>query len=212
MRHLLFFILGATLLVTYAQARPISYPGGWTVMSMNDGDKNTLHIHYSPTIKTSLGYKIEHWRDREFTLNAIQVNKLIKRWNKQNSQANLYLKSGLGFAYSDNGSFNHEFEPSGFVGIAGDWETRRLFASYQNRYTEADGISISLFKARIGVAPYQGDYGDLHTWFMLQVEHSSENEDEFIITPLVRLFKNVHLLEIGVNNNEEVLFNYIIRF
>jgi hypothetical protein len=27
----------------------------------------------------SVGYKFEYWRDKDFTLNAIQVNNLLKR-------------------------------------------------------------------------------------------------------------------------------------
>ena len=50
---------------------------------------------------TSLGYKIEYWRGDEFTLNMIQMNNLIKRWNKPESQANFYLKSTIGAALSD---------------------------------------------------------------------------------------------------------------
>ena len=42
---------------------------------------------------------------------------------------------------------------------------------------------------RIGWAPYEGSYGELHTWLMLQVEHLPENDDTTIITPLLRLFK-----------------------
>ena len=68
--------------ITITKARPVSYPGGLTLMLMNSSMKNSLHTHYSPTANTSLGYKIEYWRGDEFTLNMIQMNNLIKRWNK----------------------------------------------------------------------------------------------------------------------------------
>ena len=66
--------------------------------------------------------------------------------------------------------------------------------------------------ARVGWAPYEGDYGDLHTWLMLEVSHLPENKDNFEITPMVRLFKDVHLLEAGMNTKGEILFNYVIRY
>lgn len=194
-------------------ARPISYPEGWTLMLMNDGDKNTAHIHYSPTIKTSIGYKFENWRNKEMVLNAVQVNNLLKRWNNPKSQANAYLKSGVGIAYSDADQFDGKTSAAGFTGIALDWEDRRYFTSYENRYTEAGAIDdFYQQSARIGITPYIGDYGDLHTWFMLQVEHSPESEDSFTVTPLVRFFKDEHLLEVGMNNRGEALFNYIFRY
>lgn len=208
MRILLLTLLGIGLFIPQSFARPVSYPGGITLMSMNDGDKNTAHLHYSPTAKTSLGYKFEYWRDDEFTINAVQMNNLLKRWNKKDSQANLYLKSGAGIAHKDS-----ETDPAAFTGIAADWEDRRFFTSYENRYTEAGDVAdFFMQSARIGVAPYIGDYGDLHTWLMLKVEHTPESKDNFTVTPLVRLFKDVHLLEAGMNNRGEVLFNYVFRY
>lgn len=213
MRFLLFALLGMGLFIPSVHARPVSYPGGWTLMLMNDDDKNTAHLHYSPTAKTSVGYKFEYWRDDEFTINAVQMNNLLKRWNKKESQANLYLKSGLGVAHSDQGDFDNETDAAGFTGIAADWEDRRYFISYENRYTEAGDIAdFYTQSARVGWAPYEGDYGDLHTWLMLQVEHTPESDDNFTVTPLVRLFKDVHLFEAGMNNRGEVLFNYVFRY
>ena len=29
-------------------ARPVSYPEGWTWMTKNNSEVNTMHIHYSP--------------------------------------------------------------------------------------------------------------------------------------------------------------------
>ncbi len=196
-----------------AEARAVSYPGGWTLMLMNDADKNSAHLHYSPTAKTSLGYKIEDWRDRNFTLNAVQMNNLLKRWNQKQSQANIYLKSGLGVAFSDEGRFDGEKEVAGFTGLAADWENRRLFVAYENRYTEAGDIdSFYQQSARFGVAPYVGDYGDLHTWLLVQVDHMPEADNNITVTPLIRLFKDVHLVEAGMNNHGKLLFNYVLRY
>lgn len=80
-------------------------------MTMNDGDKNSVHVHYSPTAKTSIGYKFEYWPDKELNLHALQINKLLKRWNKTESQANFYIKSGVGVAYSDLGLLTMKVAP-----------------------------------------------------------------------------------------------------
>ena len=63
-----------------------------------------------------------------------------------------------------------------------------------------------------GWTPYKGDYGDLHTWLMFQVDHMPEADNNLTVTPLVRFFKNVHLLEVGVNNRGKLLFNYVFRY
>ena len=45
-------------------ARPISYPGGWTLMQANDYSKHNFHLHYSPSIDYSIGYRAEYWREK----------------------------------------------------------------------------------------------------------------------------------------------------
>ncbi|MFL2666946.1 MAG: hypothetical protein ACJ0GF_01465 [Burkholderiales bacterium] len=214
MRLLFLAIVSFTLMApTVAMSRPVSYPGGWTVMTMHEGLRNSAHVHYSPTAKTSLGYRFEYWPDKELTVHAFQINKLLKRWNKTESQANFYLKSGIGVSYSDFGQFDNKSGSSVFTGLAVDWEDRRRFISYENRLTEIDGIDDFFQQStRIGWAPYQGDYGDLHTWLMLQIEHMSEADQDYTVTPLIRLFKDVHLIELGLNNHNKFLFNYVFRY
>ena len=148
---------------------------------------------------------------QEFILT--QMNNLLKRWNQKNSQANIYLKSGVGAATAFSGKNDGETKPAGFVGFAADWENRRFFTSYENRYFEGGEID-SFYKqsARVGVAPYEGDYGDLHTWLMLQVDHKPQDDEEFTVTPLVRLFKGVNLWEAGVSDNGDILFNWVVRY
>ena len=196
------------LAIPPAQARPVSYPGGWTTMLQNNGDKNSVHVHYSPTAKTSIGFKGEHWRDGDYEIGALQMNNLLKRWNRRDSQANLYLKSGIGVA-----DHKGDVDPALFTGVATDWENRRCFISYANRYTKADNIDdFFMQSARIGIAPYIGDYGDLHTWLMLEAEHTPEGKHSTTVTPLVRFFKDVHLVEVGMSNHGTALFNWVIRY
>lgn len=199
----------------HVYSRPISYPGGFTIMQMNDADKNTLHLHYSPTAKYSIGYRAEYWRDNDWLLHSAQLNYLVNRWNKPSSQANLYFKSGLGVIDNSNNPLGESDQNTGFYGLAFDWEDRRYFASYENRYYQTESGAIDDFymhSARVGIAPYIGKYNDLHTWIMLQLDHHSEKQDELVITPLLRFFKNQYLAEIGINQDGEGLFNLIIRF
>lgn len=196
-----------------ALARPVSYPGGWTVMQMNDLYSNSLHVHYSPTAKYSIGYKGEYFKDEDWQFHGAQLNYLVNRWNAPNSQANIYLKGGLGLAYSDYQSFDNRTEAAGTIGIAGDWETRRYFTMYENRYVYAGDIDkFFTQKARVGIAPYLGDYGDIHTWLMLQVDHTPTDRDKIVFTPMVRLFKGEYLAEAGVSDKGDVLFNWVVRF
>ena len=197
----------------FVRSRPVSYPGGITLMLMNNSMKNSLHTHYSFTAQTSLGYKFEYWRKNQFTLNLVQMNNLIKRWNKPNSQANFYLKSGLGNAYSDKGRFNSKKSIAGFTGVSADWENQRYFIQYANRFTYAGEIDEFYTQyLHFGITPYIGNYGDIHTWIMMKIDHTPKFKKNFIFTPHFRFFKDVHLLEVGADLSGKVMFNYIFRY
>lgn len=201
---------GLVLNTPSAEARPVSYPGGWTLMQMNDGDMSSVHAHYSPTFQDSIGlYSERNWgKDWHFT--GIQYNRLLKRWNGDSSQANVYFKVAAGQA----DAFGPESpELAGFVGFSADWETRRWFVSYEGRAYDLGFGQDARQTARVGVAPYIGDYGDLHTWLMLEVANDPEANTPTKLTPLVRFFYDVQLLEIGYTpEDEELMLNWIIRF
>lgn len=205
-------LCGAACLVSagIASARPVSYPGGWTVMQRNTGDFSSLHLHYSPTFQDSIGgYVEQNWAD-DYTFAGAQYNRLVRRWNEPGSQANLYLNLGAGYAESFDGS---EQDLAGFAGFAADWETRRFFLSYQARAYDLGFDQSARQAARAGVAPYVGDFGDLHTWLMLEVENVPEAETPVTVTPLVRFFYGVQLVEIGYTpETERFLANWIVRF
>jgi len=205
------FCLGAALgLVAIAEARPVSYPGGWTVMQRNTGDFSSLHLHYSPTFQDSIGFYTEQNWESDFTFAGAQYNRLVKRWNAPKSQANLYLNLGAGYAERFDGD---DSGAAGFIGAAADWETRRWFTSYQVRAMDVGFDQDVHHAARLGVAPYIGDYGDLHTWLMVEVHNSPEAETPTTVTPLVRLFYGVQLVEIGYTpETERFMANWIVRF
>ena len=89
-------VIAGLAVASVADARPVSYPGGATVMQQNNGDFSSIHAHYSPTFQDSIGlYSERNWaEDWHFT--GVQYNRLLKRWNEKNSQANLYFKGGIG--------------------------------------------------------------------------------------------------------------------
>ena len=207
----LLLAFGLTDFLPNAEARPVSYPGGWTVMQMNNGDMSSAHIHYSPTFKDSIGlYSERNWgEDWHFT--GVQYNRLVRRWNTPNSQANFYFKAAAGQA--DPFGDGADVDAAGFVGIGADWETRRWFVSYEGRAYDLGFDRDARQSARVGIAPYIGDYGDLHTWLMLQVENQPEADTPTTLTPLVRFFYDVQLLEIGYTpESEELMLNWIVRF
>lgn len=207
----------ATLLLALfsalTQARPVSYVGGWTVLGGSNRQNSSVLTHYTTTPKQSWGIRVERDRLNELTLSAIQPTLLVKRWFGKDYQANVYATAGLGQArQTGTGKSNNDL--AGFVGVMADWETRRHFLSYQNRYLDAGTLGGGFTQAaRVGWAPYEGDTGDLHTWVMLEVDHRPVHEQPVGVTPLVRFFKGATMVELGYTlNNHQPLINFAYRF
>jgi hypothetical protein len=197
-----------------AAARPVSYPGGWTLIQTNDGTASGLNVHFTPSPNYAVGVYVERNRVHDYDLLAGQVNWLVHRWNGPQSQANLYLKGGVGLADGFGQNAQADGAGAGYLIASADWETRRWFVMAETKATEVDGVERSVVhRGRLGVAPYIGEYGDLHTWLMLQVENDPAGDEPVRTTPLVRLFYGVMLLEAGYTLETDTgLFNLIWRF
>jgi len=190
-----------------AAARPVSYPGGVTVIVENDDDMNSVLVHYTPRRDYAIGLRVEHIDALDAVLVGPQLNYLVKRWNGADSQANVYLFAAAGPVIGD------VTKVGGFTEIATDWENRRLFASYLARVTLVDDAETQLRQsARIGVAPYVAEAGALHTWLMLQLDRFDGRGEEWRLTPLVRVFKGNFLGEAGVSLDGAPLVNVTYRF
>ncbi len=205
--------LATLILSNDINSRPISYADSWTLMQMNNYNKHSFHLHYSPSVNYSVGYKGEYWLKNEWQFHAVQINYLINRINKPKSQTNIYLKNGLGLANSKHKDFDSKTEPSFFSGLSMDWEDRKFFLGYENRINYNPTIDrFFLQKARIGFAPYVGKYGDLHSWLMLQIDHMPKAENKIVYSPILRMFKGDYLAELGLTNYKDFMFNFIKRF
>ena len=198
-------------------ARPVSYPTGWTLMVRNDSDQNSVHAHYTVDIHHSIGVRLRYDREGDFVFKGAQVNRLMKRWNKPDSQANIYGRFGLGVVSDDFDSheprLKRDNDEAVFFGVSGDWETRRYFVSAAAEHWDNGRFGeFSSFHGRLGVAPYVANTGALHTWFMVEGHHRPESRDKVGASALLRFFKGPALLEVGVDDKGDPLVNYIHRF
>ena len=195
-------IILALILVLHTEARPISYSGGTTVMYQSDSMSNSVYIHYSPTYKYSIG--IENVDDKFFNKNKnyLRLTYLINRKNTDISQRNLYFQSGV--LVDDADGF--------FYGIHGDWETRRWFSGFGYKDIKSSfGQDYADQYIRLGVAPYVGDYGDLHTWVMIKTKKNSLTNTKSTY-PELKFFKGAALINFGYSNKTEWDFHFMYRF
>lgn len=207
----------ASLFPSVAQARPVSYPDAWTVMLRNDVNQNSVHVHYTLDTQHSVGLRLRYDREGDFTFTGVQLNRLMKRWNKINSQANIYGRVAIG-QVTDNLDDNElrlkrDSDEAIFFGVSGDWETRRYFVSATAEHWDNGRFGeFSSFHSRLGIAPYVANTGALHTWVMVEGHHRPESRDKVGATAILRFFKGPSLLEVGVDDQGEPLLNYIHRF
>ena len=194
-----FSILVTFVFICNVDARPISYSGGHTLMHFNDSMKESIYYHYSPTYKFSMG--LETMQNKVFSTNEtnIRFTYLLNRKNKKLSQRNLYFQSAI--STKDN---NYVY------GMHGDWETRRYFIGFD--YKEVKNIIDYTDKhIQLGLAPYLGEYGDLHTWLMVKTKKNSINNKQ-ITYPVVKFFKGNVLLELGYDKKTDWDIHLMYRF
>ena len=192
-----------------AEAKPISYVNGFMVMQENDETGHTLSLDYTIDPKLAVGlYAKKESGDKDFTTVGPQVNYLVKRWNMPDGQANIFGMTGAGVS-----QWHGDDQFSAWTGILADYETRRIFTSYEVRGMYAGDFEKSVWqRARVGFAPYLANYDDLNTWFMVQVDHHPAKEDNVVVTPLVRFFYKTTLVEAGYSSNDHVMFNWVLQF
>lgn len=208
MRHYIKAAIAIILLPWSAEARPVSFPDGWMFMSMHDEMAYSNMLSYSPTARYAMGVRNDYMREDKDWIQTLTYDRLLKRWNAPDSQGNLFLQTGLGMAQGGD-----TVAPAGTLGMEADWETRRLYVSYENRLIYANNVEKNFAqKARFGVAPYEGGYDDIHTWLMVQVYHHPSERDNVVVTPFVRLFTQEVLGEAGVSNKGDVMFNVTLQF
>ena len=187
--------------ITSIEARPISYSGGSTLMSMSDNMKDSIYYHYSPTYKYSVG--IESVNDKFFDKDYIylRLTYLLNRKNTKNLQRNLYFQSAIS---PDDLNDN-------FYGMHGDWETRRLFSGfgYKRVINNIQDFTEQYFQ--VGIAPYVGEYGDFHTWVMLKRKKNSLSGD-WATYPVLKFFKGDFLMEAGYDNGLDWDIHMMYRF
>ena len=207
------FAIGAATLFSSpqtAEAKPISYVGGIMAMQENDETGHTLSLDYTidPRLAVGLYAKKEINQKKEFETIGPQANILIKRWNFPGAQANIFNMTGVGVS-----RYHGDNEASAWTSILADYETRRVFTSYELRGMYAGDLEKSVWqRARVGFAPYLANYDDLNTWFMVQVDHHPAKDDTLVVTPLVRFFYKTTLVEAGYSSNDHVMFNWVLQF
>ena len=93
----------------------------------------------------------------------------------------------------------------------GDWETRRWFLGFGLKEVESTYRNYSKKYYQVGVAPYLGEYGDLHTWILIKTKVNSLT-NKTSTYPVLKFFKGNFLIELGYNSKTEWDTHLMYRF
>jgi hypothetical protein len=199
LRSLLVFII----LLSSISAHPVIFKNGKVFWVSQTPSFNDIRFGVSQTSNWLIGGRVLEDRKSNETFALINNNYLAKRWNSRNSQANIYLLSSVGVNTKNSKSM-------GTFGVHGDWENRQLMGMQMLEYYSHTSSWVS--SSRLAYSPYTVDYSKMSTWLIAeyQVEYN-DNNLSYMFIPIVRLFKNNYLFEIGSNGDNSFL-SFMIHF
>jgi hypothetical protein len=150
----------------------------------------------------------------EHEIPGAQANYLVKRWNLPDAQGNVFAWGGVGSARGEDrqGSFSGVAAVQG--GLQADYETRRIYASGKQEWFHSSRFSDGISTLQLGVAPYEHDYDELATWFVLQLRRYQGGvlPGKTEVIPMLRLFKGNFWIEGGADPHGRlqlmVMMNY----
>lgn len=196
-------------------AKPIAFAGGYTVMTeYGAGTMEEIQLFYAPRYDFSFGGGYLELNSDETTktryISYARLNYLLRRWNLDDAQANIFIWGGLGSA-TGNTFAGSVFSQN--AGAQADYETRRVYASLKTDWQGSSEFSHRIDTLQLGLAPYRHDYGGLATWFLFQAREYTGGIHRGVETALlVRLFKGPVWVEAGITNGGKLqamtMFNF----
>lgn len=196
---------------TWCEAHPVSYKGATQLWGNYNDSIQMSSLFHSFESDWALG--VHHMRldgngvDR--TIAGFRYHRLLKRWNLEDAQANLYAGIGGGLGYDDP---TEDWRPAGLGLFRADWETRRLLAIYQMGLSVTDDYTHVFNSANFGIAPYIAGYEDLNTWLVVELRYLSEFHEKLQVIPKVRFFKDNVFFEAGASTDGQLQLNFMVHF
>lgn len=200
-----------SLLASQALAHPTSYKKGIGFMSYNSQKSNELLLTYS--FSPNFALAATYLRDSKSEFLIPRTNFLAKRWNNDDSQANLYVSAGVGSEKFESKTYGARLGE-----LVADWESRKYYISLTHLYLNRDNEDNLLLpnrnynhtKARVGFAPFLADYEDLNVWLILQADkHNEDKQTE--LSQFVRFYMKNVLWEVGAGFDGSVAFNFMVH-
>ena len=189
---------------SFVFSHPVIWKGGTVFTFRSLSNTPQINLHYSYNRHWALGVHGIKLNKKQYGM--FQSNFLLRRWNRQGSQANFYMFLGLGsHTKTQKDTILH-------FGSQVDWETRRLYTQLETHGFFSKDTTY-LMSLRMGASPYLSDYEGLHSWIILQLSDKvTENSHQITFMPVLRLFLDNYLVEFGSNFSGRNLVTLMFHF
>lgn len=229
--------LAAMFVLHTAFARPILYPHSTTVMlDYREDVMKEAQLLYAPSARWSFG--IGHLElddtgpNHEHAVNFGRLNLLVKRWNMESAQANIFVWGGIGRSSvtitpsateepdeHDHGpppepGKPHTFEETAWnSGAQVDYETRRIYLAASSDAHYSNTFLHRTDKLQFGIAPYEHEVGGLATWVVISANHyAGDIDDNTQIALLLRFFGKHTWMEFGATTDGKPQARVMLTF
>lgn len=206
----LFFLICIMAQATNVFAHPVPYKGAIGVMTWNQSFMSDNWLTYSFHSRAAIAARNMRFEVPEGRMKfyAPQLDYLVKRWNELNSQTNVYAYGAYGPM-----SMSGQTKAAGLLGLEADAESRKYYVSakYEKMWSKL-GPGFYHVEGRIGAAPYEAEFNEVASWFMIQYQWHPMLVSKDSLTPLIRLFYKNVLLEVGVSTKAEWMTNFMFHF
>jgi hypothetical protein len=158
------------------------------VIPGSGGDGEVQHSHDSSELNTTESFLL------------LDSTHLLKRWNMDRAQSNLWLLAGVGTYQTWNSERVSAARIAARPGLQFDIENTRLRFEAKGQLFLASGIERSMLSATTGVGLTPPSYEGVQPWLELQVRAMPGVTDQLEIIPKLRLLHRRVVLDVGYSN------------
>jgi hypothetical protein len=206
------FILALTCLLATSTvvAHPVSFKGSAGLMFYQSTSLSHQQLNYSGNYWWAAGiHNMIRDLDQDQSAQFVSANFLVKRWNKEALQANLYASLGVGQSHLNLESPDKAL---GLGIVQFDIEDRDYyFLAKSLNIGDSETLDLQQNFLRLGFTPYVDPYEGIHAWLIMEWQSMEYLDGTFktSLTPFLRVFYRNLLVEFGQSFQGETRLNFI---
>jgi hypothetical protein len=182
---------------------PMAFKDAFMLMGEASADNKDWMLNYSVTPRDAFGVGYHLWKGdglHRIEHSGVNYTRLVQRWNKEHSQANLWFVLDAGQFKKDDEARRFGWMPS----VQFDWETTRLYALVGASTLRAGSEQYDTYKAQAGFSFYEAQFDQWQPWLVVEAKKMPGLMEKTEITPFLRVIHKSLYLELGANTDGKV--------